>query len=108
MSILEDVTQLASEKDKAITISKIITDGHASLLEAFNNAVWLVWGSEDPQAVITELGNKAASVFAASEAAAICLETVSPGCTAAILATRGTYTVNPDGTITNAVKPVAP
>lgn len=105
MSILNQINSMSVEKAKAVKLTKIITDSHAALLEAFGQGIALVWTADDPQAVVDELGTNAAAVFSASEAAAICLESVSPGCTADFLTMRGTYTVNQDGTITDVVKP---
>lgn len=106
--MLNNLDNLAVTKAKAITVARSIKNTHQALLEALEQSINMIWDDPNPGAIITELGNQALTVFLASQSCTVCLESISPGCTTSILAKVGTYTVNPDGTITNVVKPPAP
>jgi hypothetical protein len=71
-----------------------------TVLSLWGGGVQLLWNSENPQAILDDLGLDAKELFELSSKTAIFLESLQPGCTADKVALIRAHTVHEDGTVT--------
>lgn len=100
MSLITDLQKAANLKLAAAELQQIprrVLDHDFPLWE---KGMDIIWASESPAAVLSELGPTAAAIVSGHAAMVALLEAGAPGCTADRVAAMPAYTVHEDGTVT--------
>ena len=100
MSIITNLETSEITKKTVAELFSTTRTAYDNLLGSWQHGMDLIWSSESPADILSEMGTNAAGIVAAHTATVTFLESFSEGVTADRMVKVLPYTVHDDGTVT--------